>query len=111
MDEHQKERLARNEDAFRSVNEEIQGAAALHGSDSHEYDFLCECSDAACTEQVRLTLAQYEHVRADPTRFVVTKGHVTTEIEAIVETARDHVLIEKHGRAAEVVIKLDEANE
>jgi hypothetical protein len=111
VDDRQKERLARNEDFFRSVNEEIQSLAERHGTDSHEYDFICECSDTSCTEKVRLTLTEYEHVRADPSRFVVAKGHILREIERVVKTAEDHAVIEKHGHAGVIAIELDKKND
>ena len=107
MDDAQKARLARNEDLFRQVNEKIDDIAERHGDDSHVYEFFCECSDAGCSERVHLTLPQYAHVRGDSARFVVVKGHVLDEIEHVIEDAEDHVLIEKHGRAGDVAIKLD----
>jgi hypothetical protein len=111
MDDATKERLARNEDLFRQVNEEIEALAARHGDDAHRYDFLCECSDRNCTEKVSVTLAEYQHARAEPTRFIVVKDHVVAEIEHVVEEVRDHVVIEKHGHAGVVAILLDEADE
>jgi hypothetical protein len=107
VEDAQKSRLARNEDLFRQVNEKIDDLAGRHGDDAHVYEFFCECSDVDCSERVHLTLPQYAHVRDDPTRFVVVKGHVVEEIEHVIERAEDHVLIEKHGRAGEVAIQLD----
>ena len=111
MDDRQKSQLARNEDLFRTINERIEDAAQRHGTDSHKYEFLCECSDLDCAEKVVLTLAEYAHAREDPTRFIVVKEHVIHEIEHVVEAARDHVVIEKHGEAGVVAITLDEASE
>jgi hypothetical protein len=111
VNDAQKERLARNEDFFRSVNEEIQSLAETHGDDSHGYDFICECSDAGCVEKVRLTLTEYEYVRLDPSRFVVARDHILREIEHVVETAEDHAVIEKHGEAGRVAIELDKKND
>lgn len=107
VEDAQEARLARNEDLFRQVNEKIDDLAARHGDDVHVYEFFCECSDASCSERVHLTLPQYAHVRDDPARFVVVKGHVLNEIEHVIELAEDHAVIEKHGRAGEVAIKLD----
>jgi hypothetical protein len=108
MDERQKEQLARNEDLFRSVNNEIEQVAERQGTDSHEYEFFCECSDRSCTERVTVTLAEYARARDDPKRFLVVKGHVIQEIEHVVAAADDHVLIEKDGHAGKVAIELDE---
>jgi hypothetical protein len=107
VDDAQKRRLARNEDFFREVNGRIMEKAEAHGLDSHKYEFFCECSDAQCMERVSLTLAEYEHIRAEPTRFVVQSNHVVREIEQVVETVEDHMVIEKHGEAGRVAIELE----
>ncbi len=107
MNDRQKEQLARNEDLFRSVNEEIERAAENQGTDSHEYEFFCECSDRGRTEKVVVTLAEYSRARANPKRFIVVKGHVVQEIEHVVDAAEDHVLIEKDGRAGAIATELD----
>lgn len=107
MDDARKTRLAQNEDFFREVNEKINTQAEAHGLDSHVYSFFCECSDAGCVERVELTLSEYEHVRAKPTRFVVKKNHVVREIEHVVRTVPDHMVIEKHGKAGRVAVELE----
>lgn len=107
MDDFQKTRLAQNEDLFREVNERINELAESHGSSPHNYEFFCECSDTACMERVLLTLLEYEHIRAEPTRFVVKKNHVIREIEHVVETVPDHVVIEKHGEAGRIAVELE----
>ena len=107
MDDFQKGRLAKNEDFFREVNDRVNESAESHGDSAHGYEFFCECSDTACMERVTLTLDEYEHVRAEPTRFVVKKNHVIQEIEHVVETVPDHMIIEKHGEAGRVAIELE----
>ncbi|HVM16899.1 MAG TPA: hypothetical protein VM290_04920 [Gaiellaceae bacterium] len=107
MDDAQKARLAQNEDLFRGLNEGINEAAEAHGSDSHMYEFLCECCDVSCVERVHLTLAEYAHIRAAATRFVVQKNHVVREIEHVVEVVPDHMVIEKHGEAGRVAVQLE----
>ena len=106
MDDLQKARLAKNENFFREVNERISDSAESHGTSIHHYDFFCECSDSACMERVLLTLAEYEHIRAEPTRFVVKKNHVIREIEHVVESVPDHMVIEKHGEAGKIAVEL-----
>ena len=107
MEDAQKTRLARNEDFFRQVNEKINAKAESHGIDSHEYGFFCECSEVSCTERVMLTLAEYAHIRDEPTRFVVKNNHVVREIEHVVEAVPDHMVVEKHGEAGRVAITLE----
>jgi hypothetical protein len=107
MDDFQKARLAKNEGFFREVNGRISEAAETHGADLHTYEFFCECSDTTCVERVLLTLPEYEHIRAEPTRFVVKKDHVVHEIEHVVEAVPDHVVIEKHGEAGRIAVELE----
>lgn len=107
MDERQEKRLAMNEALFRDVNERIREISDNFEQRGATYDFLCECSDPACSERVVLTRAEYEDVRSEPTRFVVAKGHAIPEIESIVRHAKDHVIVEKEGAAADVAVRLD----
>jgi len=107
VDERQEQRLALNEALFRDVNERIREISDTFEQPDATYDFLCECSDPACAARVVLTPAEYEHVRAEPTRFVVAKGHALPEIESVVEQATDHVIVEKEGAAADIAISLD----
>lgn len=100
-------RKARNEALFREVNERIREAADRLGGANYEHEFLCECFDAQCRDHVRLTLDEYERVRADGTRFVVAPGHVAPEVEHVVDTHEDHVLVEKTGEAGAVAAQLD----
>jgi hypothetical protein len=110
MDSGQKKRLALNEALFRDVNDRIREISDTFERKDETYDFVCECSDPACTQRVVLTLAEYERVRSDPTRFVVAKGHALPEVESVVARARDHVVVEKEGEAADIAIQLDRPN-
>lgn len=96
-----------NEALFREVNDRIREISDRFGQDEETYDFVCECSDAGCTQRVVLTRDEYQEVRSDPARFVVAKGHVLPEIEDVVARAKDHVVVEKEGAAADVAIHLD----
>ena len=100
------ERLAKNESFFRQVNERIRDVAETLGG-PEAYEFLCECSDASCTERIKLTAAEYEAVRAEPTRFVLAPGHAAPGIEQVVAREEDHVVVEKHGLAGRIAARLD----
>ncbi len=107
MQAARKERLTRNEAVFREVNERIGDIAERLGNADQPYDYLCECSDPGCTERVSLRQDEYEHVRADPTRFVVFPGHALEELEIVVHQQSDHMLVEKIGVAGDVAEELD----
>src|SRR4051794_37791456 len=89
------ERLARNESFFRQVNERILDVATVIEGGDHSYEFLCECSDASCTERLTLTTGEYDAVRQSPRRFVLAPGHLSPEIEHVVEREADHIVVEK----------------
>lgn len=101
------ERLTRNEDFFRNVNERIREVAVSHGADDHVYEFICECSDPTCTERVELTSVEYERVRTDGRRFVIAPGHELSRIERVVDEGGEHVVVEKVGEAGEIAEELD----
>lgn len=101
------ERLARNETLFRSVNENIEQAAAADQIDDHVFEFLCECSNMDCTLLLPLTVPEYESVRAEPTQFVVAPGHELPEIEAVVARRSTYQIVVKKGDAAEFVTEQD----
>ena len=101
------ERLARNESFFRSVNERIREIVGEQGADGHVYEFICECADTACLERVRLTIAEYEAIRASGTRFLLAEGHDIGAIETVVAETSAGIVVEKVGVAAEIADALD----
>jgi len=100
-------RLAHNEALFREVNETVGRLAATHGTDSHRYDFLCECSDQRCVQLVTLSLGEYEAVRARGDRFAIVAGHEAPEIERVVERHERYAVVEKLGEGAVIAHQLD----
>ena len=98
------ERIGKNETLFREVNERI-GDVSSAGT---EAEFLCECGDRDCTRPVRLTLTEYEDVRADATHFVVIPGHEITDVENVVaENDTFFVVAKREGGPAELAIDRD----
>jgi hypothetical protein len=105
------ERLAGNEALFREVNERVAEVAEhfieveTHGD---PVDFNCECGSADCTEQMALTVHEYEAVRAAPTRFAVVQGHEVPDIERVVERHSNYLVVEKReDDAVEVARETD----
>ena len=94
------ERAARNEVFFRESNEQLgkkRRALDLDGLTP----FICECDDPHCTDLVRLTLEQYEHVRARANWFVVAAGH-DEENARTAEAHEGYVIVEKLGLAGRI---------
>jgi hypothetical protein len=98
-------RIAENESAFRAANERIETGAERAGI-VVSVPFICECPRQRCTEIVRLTLDEYEDVRAHPLRFFTIPGHQDIAEAAgaahVVEEHDGYVLADKVGIAAEV---------
>ena len=106
MDERER-RIAENETRFREVNERLESAQTSVGTGNGGIDVLCECGDRDCTEQVKLPLADYEAVRADPVAFVVKPGHEKPEAEHLVEHHGHYNIVRKQGEAAEIANEHD----
>ena len=99
------ERIAVNQSIFRVANEQIELSAekmALPGP----VPFICECADAACTEIVRMSLAEYERVRSDPRVFFSATGHEAVDVNTgagrVQARLPAYVLVQKTGIAGEI---------
>ena len=103
------QRAAQNQALFREVNERIEPMSRAFGSVQPVNDFVCECAFNACTEQVALTIQEYERVREHPTRFAVRPedGHVWPDVERVVEKHETYWIVEKAGKAAVIAAKVD----
>jgi hypothetical protein len=94
------ERAARNEVLFRDANEKLgykREELEVHGPTP----FLCECADPTCTELIRLTREQYEHVRSKANWFLIASGHDAQEAPAA-EEHEGYFIIEKDGVARRI---------
>jgi hypothetical protein len=100
-------RIARNEALYREVNERIRAVQAQIG-DEERTDFLCECGREDCTQPIRLSLAEYEEIRSDPTHFAVARGHEVVDLEHVIrETDRFSVIEKFPGAPAQVALDRD----
>jgi hypothetical protein len=106
VDEDRQERLAKNESLFRELNESISGLAVKLGG-TEPFEFICECSTSGCFERLSLTLAEYERIRQDGTHFLVADGHEDIEIEQVIHTNAEFVVVEKDGVAGLVAEETD----
>jgi hypothetical protein len=104
-DEQLPERTARNQSRFREYNERIEPHNRVHNwVDPPMPDWVCECASEACLAPVQLTIAEYQSIRADPTRFLVAPGdaHVVPEVEGVVARHERYWVVEKLGDAADM---------
>jgi hypothetical protein len=99
-------RAAENQSLFRDINDRIRegseqttGLAVIDG-------WLCECANEACFEHVHLAPEEYDRVRVNGTRFIVSpdEEHVFPEAESVVDRHERYWVVEKieaAGREAE----------
>jgi hypothetical protein len=94
-------RRGMNESLFRLLNERLEKQALDRGLEA-TFEIVCECAHEDCTLRIPVLVADYEAVRAEPTRFFVATGHADPAIERVVESSEGHEIVEKLGEAAMV---------
>ena len=72
-------------------------------------DWICECASTECMKPIRLTIAEYEAVRAESTHFLVVPEdeHLSPAVERVVQRNERYWVVQKIGEAAEVSQELD----
>jgi hypothetical protein len=106
--EQHKKRVVENEILFRDVNERLKGVSEGFGDVLPEFEIICECGDAVCTNRISMTLGDYEQLRASGTHFAVRHGHESLDIETIVEDHGGYLVVQKDaGRPAELARETD----
>src|SRR4051812_3618158 len=100
------ERIARNEAAYRDVNEAIRKGRTAPAADTPR-PFVCECGQLGCNQLVELTLAEYEAVRANPRHFFMVEGHDIPDVEFVVARHERYMVAEKHDREAQIAEDTD----
>ena len=103
MADARRERIARNESAFRMLNDSLRTSIHRGREDRDLRGFVCECGNAECDVTVRLALPAYESVRSDPRQFVVVPGHEAPDAEDVVEHGAGYAIVRKHGDVADIV--------
>jgi hypothetical protein len=92
--------MARNEELFRQVNEQIEEVSKDIPREERTMEFLCECDRIDCFERITATRSEYESVRAVSTHFIVVPAHVDARIEHVAFATERFAVVEKEGEAA-----------
>jgi hypothetical protein len=107
MTEFEREaRAARNQALFREVNEQMRHLNDTLANMTDEYAIACECADSGCIETIKIRPEHYQAVRQRPRQFVVLRGHVVADVEAVVAERDGYLVVEKLGVAGELAIQL-----
>ena len=102
MTASREERVARNEELFQVVNRQIVKLEETLGP-GKTFAMVCECARKHCLDGFEVEPAVYQRVRTHPLLFFVVPGHEDPQIEKVLERTPQYLVVEKAGRAAEVV--------
>ncbi len=103
MADPRKERIARNERAFRELNESLESRVHRDHQRVAFAGFVCECGDPECDATVRLELSTYEEIRRDPRLFFLIPGHEAPDAEDVIDRGDGYLVIRKHEDVAGIV--------
>jgi hypothetical protein len=107
MGSSREERVARNEELFQIVNRQIEKLEKTLGP-RRTFSMVCECGKKHCLEGFEVEPAVYQRVRANPLLFFVVPAHEDSAVEDVIERTSQYLVVEKVGRAAEVVHDMTE---
>jgi hypothetical protein len=102
MGSSREERVARNEELFQIVNRQIEKLEKTLGS-PETFAMVCECGKKHCLDGFEVEPAVYQRVRMNQLLFFVVPGHEDSQVEKVLERTPQYLVVEKVGRAAEVV--------
>ena len=105
--DHVAARVAMNQARFREANEQIESRAIVAGVET--VPFICECADPNCTKLIRVSIREYEKVRAESVLFLNAPGHEvhSGDYSEVVSRNERYVVTRKIGDAAKIVESLD----
>ena len=106
MPDEVQQRMAHNEALFREINEGIR-RGHWPGEEGSLNSFRCECANLGCTEMLVLSFSEYEQVRRHPRRFIVSPGHERLDVEVVVETQPNYLVVQKTGEAGAAAEEAD----
>jgi hypothetical protein len=97
MNDSVRERIVKNNHTFREANEQIHAKAGEYNAPVERVPFLCECPIPSCTGILRLTLPEYERIRANPAHFFTIPGHEQADaaVGRVVSSENEYVIVEK----------------
>ena len=100
-------RIADNESRFREINERLRRDLRALPEDREPVDFVCECGRVECADSVKLSLEEYEAIRASSLDFFVVPGHQSPDVEDVVDINERYARVRKHPEAADHVRATD----
>lgn len=110
LDSLSKRRMEENQLYFRRPNQKVAGGfdelkkiAKDQGDNELLKDadpiinFFCECSDEDCKQRIRFRPGRYRALHKNKSHFTIMPGHDVPEIEHIVESSKNYIIVEKYN--------------
>lgn len=91
---------------FRIANERMANWDETHAEEAAE-PYFCECANPDCRERISLRRADYERIRSNSRYFFVIPRHETADVDSVIETHEDWLLIEKGPSVTGLIESLD----
>jgi hypothetical protein len=88
-------RIGLNEAVFRDVNERIDELAQTFRLQDQPLELVCECGNASCTQQIRVSRSEYEALRSDHALFAIYPGHEAPDVEGVVDKREGYDVVRK----------------
>jgi hypothetical protein len=117
LDSLSKRRMVENQLYFRRPNQKVAGGFAELKKVAKDQDdkellkdadpiinFFCECSDEDCMKKIRLRPGKYRELHKNKSQFTIKPGHNVPEIERIVMSRKNYIIVEKYN-APETEVK------
>ena len=109
QEQQRRDRIARDEASFRSINETLQRGLHSVAREGEELaGFVCECARTECSELVHVPLERYEAIRGDSRKFLIKPGHDISAVEDVVEVGDRYAVVQKHEDVRGIVEAADE---
>jgi len=107
-DDERARRIGVNEAVFRAVNERLSDLEQRFHVSAGDFELVCECGDAECTDRIRVEQPDYEELRADPRLFAVVQGHEEADVEQVIERRGAYDVVRKReGVPTQVAAQTD----
>ena len=91
-------RKAANEALFREVNEQISSLSSrLALTQPEPLHIICECDRLTCMQGINVPFDVYEQVRRDAVLFLVCPSHEDPQVEDVVDTGSDYLIVRKRA--------------
>lgn len=106
--DYEHERVALNEAMFREANERVSAwPERENAAPTDELACFCECADRECRQHIKLTVPEYEALRAESMHFAIVPGHERPDADRVIQRSERYAVVEKYEDVREIAEATD----